>query len=104
MKRYRIELRGENFLLNLDGEPRRFGFALTRHLRALDEATAEKTAIIQARQLSALQHGLSNNAGDPPRISLTQLREVNPFIFALRQKQVLFSLHVEEESLEQSQG
>lgn len=101
MKRFRIELCGENFLLNLDGEPRRFGFALTRYLQAVDEATAEKTAIIQARQLPALQHGLSNDAEDPPRIRLALIREVNPLVFALRQKKTQFELTAEEEPLEQ---
>lgn len=92
MKRYRIELRGENFLLNHDGEPRRFDFVLARYLLANDEATAEKTAIIQARQLPALKHGLCNDPEDPPRIELTEIREVNPLTFSLRRKKILFEM------------
>lgn len=101
MKRYCIELRGENFLLNLDGEPRSFGFVLTRYLQAVDKATAEKTAVIQARQLPALQHGLCNDSEDPARISLVSIREVNPLVFALRHKKVRFQLCAEEDPLPQ---
>jgi len=101
MKRYCIELRGKNFLLNFDGEPRRFGFSLVRYLRAADESTAEKTAVIQARQLPALKQGLSNDSEDPPLISLVQIREVNPVIFALRQKKLRFELCAEDEPLPQ---
>jgi hypothetical protein len=97
MKRFRVELRGENFLLNRDGEPRRFGFTLTRHLRAVDEAMAQKVATIMARQLPSLQHGLSNQSGDPPRILLQQIREVNPLLFAWRHKKLRFELFTEDD-------
>ena len=101
MKRFRIDLRGENFLLNLDGEPRKFGFTLSRYLRAADEETAEKTAAIMARQLPALQHGLCNDSEDPPRINMQQIREVNPLLFSLRHKKIRFELLAEEEPLQQ---
>ena len=98
MKRFKIELRGENFLLNLDGEPRKFGFHLSRYLRAVDEAMAEKTAAIQVRQIPVLKQGVGNNSEDPPRICLHLIREVNPLFYALRQKQQSFELLVEEDS------
>jgi len=99
MKRFRIELRGENFLLNLDGEPRKFGFHLSRYLRAVDAAMAQKTAAIQVRQIPALKQGVCNNSEDPPRISLQQIREVNPLVFAFRHKSQRFELRVEEDLL-----
>ncbi len=99
MKRFRIELRGENFLLNLDGEPRKFGFHLSRYLRAVDAATAEKTAAIQVRQIPTLKQGVGNNSEDPPRICLQQIREVNPLRFALCHKRQRFELCVEEDPL-----
>lgn len=101
MKRFRIELRGENFLLNFDGEPRKFGFTLSRYLRAADETIAEKTAAIMARQLPTLQHGLCNDSEDPPRISMPQIKEVNPLLYSLRQKKIRFELLAEEEPLQQ---
>jgi len=97
MKRYLVELRGENFLLNLDGEPRKFGFQLRRYLRAWDVTLAEKTAAIQARQIPTLKLGVRNNPEDPPRILLQQLREVNPLVHALRHKKLHFELLAEEE-------
>ncbi len=103
MKRYRIELHGENFLLNLDGEPRKFGFRLKRYLRAVDIAMAEKTATIQARQIPTLKQGVCNNSEDPPRVRLKMIREVNPLLFALRHKQQHFVLQAEED-LSPAQG
>jgi len=97
MNRYKIELLGENFLLNLDGEPRKFGFQLSRYLRAIDQATAEKIAAIQVRQMPALKQGVRNNSEDPPRISLQQITEVNPLVFALYHKRLKFELCVEED-------
>jgi hypothetical protein len=97
MKRFKIELRGENFLLNLDGEPRKFGFHLSRYLRATDVATAEKTAAIQVRQIPTLKRGVCNNSEDPPRISMALIREVNPLLFALCHKRHRFELCVEED-------
>ena len=99
MKRFKIELRGENFLLNLDGEPRKFGFHLSRYLRAVDEATAEKTASILVRQIPTLKQGVCNNCEDPPRICLAQISEVNPLLFALLHKRQRFELLVEEDLL-----
>ncbi|WP_020677237.1 hypothetical protein [Geopsychrobacter electrodiphilus] len=96
MKRFWLELRGENFLLNLDREPRKFGFQLSRYLRAEDEGLAEKTASIQARQIPVLKQ-VCNNREDPPRVVLQQIREVNPILFALRHKRLRFDLHEEEE-------
>ena len=99
MKRYRIEMRGENFLLNFDGEPHKFGFTLSRYIRAADVAVAEKIATIQARQLPSLKQGLCNDPEDPPRIRMEQIREVNPLLFALRHKKQVFELLAEEEPL-----
>jgi len=97
MKRFKIELKGENFLLNLDGEPRKFGFYLKRYLRATDETIAEKTAMIQARQIQPLKRGVCNNSEDPPRVLLKSIRVVNPLLFALRHKSQHFVLQVEED-------
>lgn len=99
MKRFLVELRGENFLLNLDGEPRKFGFQLSRYLRAVDVVLAEKIAAIQARQIPVLKQRVGNNPEDPPRIVLQQIREINPFIFALRRKNLHFELLAEEDPL-----
>ena len=99
MKRFKIELQGENFLLNLNGEPRKFGFFLRRYLRAIDEVMAEKAATIQTRQIPTLKQGICNNSEDPPRVRLKLIREVNPIVFALRHKKLFFELQAEEDLL-----
>ncbi len=96
MKRFLVDLRGENFLLNLDGEPRKFGFTLSRYLRAADAVIAEKKAIILARQLPTLKQVLISDNEDPPRIVLQQIREISPLLFALRRRQPRFELVAEE--------
>ena len=34
MKRFKVKLHGENFLLNLDGELKKFGFYATKFVKA----------------------------------------------------------------------
>ena len=46
MGRYKVQLRGENFLLDLDGEHSRFGFTATRVVNAASGEEARKIATI----------------------------------------------------------
>jgi len=50
MKRFKVKLHGKNFLLNLDGEPKKFGFYATRFVKAEDPQEAEKIAVILTHQ------------------------------------------------------
>ncbi len=99
MKCFQVDLKGENFLLNLDGEPRKFGFTLSRYLRAENAAVAEKTAIILARQLPTLKQVLVGDNEDPPRIIVQKTRGISPLKFAFRRRKPQFELHAEEDPL-----
>jgi len=42
MKRFEVKLHGKNFLLNLDGELKKFGFYATKFVKAENPQEAEK--------------------------------------------------------------
>ena len=50
MRRFMVKLHGENFLLNLDGELKKFGFYATTFVKAKNPQEAEKIAIIFIHQ------------------------------------------------------
>ncbi|HEX9777953.1 MAG TPA: hypothetical protein VGA63_07375 [Geopsychrobacteraceae bacterium] len=99
MKRYKIQLKGENFLLNFTGEPRKFGFHATRFLKAESPQDAEKKAIIMLRQTPELRNTVTSEQTGQPSITLTAIREINPLLFLLKQSATLLSFHVEDEEL-----
>ncbi|MDT8419054.1 MAG: hypothetical protein RQ754_01330 [Desulfuromonadales bacterium] len=97
MKRYKIQLKGENFLLNLSGEPRKFGFHATKYIKAADPEIAEKMAIIMIRQTPELRNPNLSGRSDRPRILLESIREVNPLLFFFKQRSTLLTFHTEED-------
>jgi hypothetical protein len=68
MPLYRVQLRGENFLLNLTGEPELLGFRVVHYVRAEDEAEAQRTAVILTRQNRELHDRLQNIPANPSRL------------------------------------
>ena len=99
MKRYKIQLKGENFLLNFTGEPRKFGFHATRFLKAKSPEEAEKMAIIMIRQTPELRSTVASEQTDLPRIILESIREINPLLFLIKQSTTLLKFHAEEKEL-----
>lgn len=99
MKRYKIQLKGENFLLNFTGEPRKFGFHATKYLRAKNPEDAEKMAIIMIRQTPDLRDAVITEQPDRPRIILESLREINPLHFLFKKSSTLLTFHAEDEEL-----
>lgn len=97
MKRYKVELKGENFLLNLAGEPRKFGFHATKYLKAEDPQIAEKMAIIMIRQTPELRDPIISGQTDRPRILLDSIREINPLHFLLKQRSTLLRFLPEDD-------
>lgn len=79
MKRYRIQLRGENFLLDLDGEHGKFGFRASRVIKAETQAEAERIALIRIHQELNRYAPIVKNTPDAPRIILEQVKELKFF-------------------------
>ena len=64
MKRFKVKLHGKNFLLNLDGEPKKFVFYTTRFVKAETPQEAEKIAIILTHQNPNLRDTVLNENAD----------------------------------------
>jgi hypothetical protein len=76
---YRVMLRGENFLINLDGQPTRVGFYTTRFVKAKDPVDAENTAVDLVRADKKLSSCVLNGRDDPPMVYLEELDLVRSF-------------------------
>jgi hypothetical protein len=63
---YRVYLRGENFLLVIDGTPTRLGFYTTRFVQASDRDGAELLAVDLIRR--ELENRIRNERSDSPMI------------------------------------
>jgi hypothetical protein len=78
-KKYIVRLEGRNLFLDYKGEPRRFGFATTRHVEAANPEEAEKVAIQAIHEDDELNASLLNDPSDPPHITMTHYVEVDSF-------------------------
>jgi hypothetical protein len=78
MGRYRVLVRGANFLLELEGERRRFGFYATRFVRAASRQEAEAKAVELVRSDEQLITGVLNEADDPPMLYVEEAEKLGP--------------------------
>jgi len=76
MKNYRVILEGKNFLLDLDGTPRKYGFYATRDVQASGTEEAELKAVQAVREDSELARAVMNAADDAPMIDLHEMTEL----------------------------
>jgi hypothetical protein len=78
MKKFRVLVRGENFLLESEGAVKRFGFYTTRFVEAADEREAEQRAVESLRQEDRLR-GRVNDRSDPPMLFAEEVVELSSF-------------------------
>ena len=98
MKRFKVKLHGENFLLDFDGEPKKFGFYATTFIKAKNPQDAEKIAIILIRQDLYLRNiVLKNGSADRPTIHMEELKKVNLPIFFSKKLTRGFTFYCEDE-------
>jgi hypothetical protein len=79
MKKYQVLVRGENFLIDLDGECQKVGFYTTRFVEAEDEEGAELAAMDALRGDPKLTKGVLNAKTDPPLMYAEEVEEVGSF-------------------------
>lgn len=79
MKKFRVLVRGENFLLKSEGAVKRFGFYTTRFVEALDKDEAERRAVESLRQENRLREGVLNDHSDPPMLFAEEIDEISSF-------------------------
>lgn len=97
MTRFEIRLQGENYLLNIDGEPQRFGFFTTRLVRAESPEQAVKIAIIKVHQDAYLQSSVINEGQNRPSLRLVEVRKIGFFRYLRRKSAKGFSFYEEED-------
>ena len=100
MKRYRIQLRGENFLLDMDGEHGKFGFCVSRVIKAETREEAERIALIRIHQELNRYAPIVKNTPDAPRIILEQVKELKFYNLSRGEQSGRFEF-VSEEPTEQ---
>jgi hypothetical protein len=69
MKKYKTLIRGENFLINVDGKKQQLGFYTTVLVEAKDEEDAEQRSIRQLRDDPKLRESTLNKQSDSPMTS-----------------------------------
>lgn len=98
MGRYKVLVRGDNFLLSLDGEHAKFGFYATRIVKSETAEDAERIAIIRIHQeLNQSDHIIKNTA-DVPSVKVEKTVKMGSFQFIRKQRVRGFSFHPEEEA------
>ena len=97
MKRFKVKLHGENFLLNLDGELKKYGFYATRFVKAENPQAAEKNAIILTHQNPNLRNSVLNENSDRPEINLEEIKEVSFLKFFAEKSTTGFTFYPEDE-------
>jgi len=96
MKRYRIQICGENFLLDLDGDLGKFGFSATRVIKANNRSDAERIALIKIHcELNQSAHVIKNSP-DAPRVYAESIEELKFFHFTSKKRYNRFDFFSEE--------
>lgn len=79
MKKYKVFVNGQNFLLNLDGESKKVGFYATRFVEADNEDEAEGKVIGIFQSESQLRDNILNDNSDNPMMYVESVSEVKSF-------------------------
>jgi hypothetical protein len=91
-RKYRVLIKGQNFLLNKDGETPKTGFYTTRFVEAQDAKQAEAVAIELIKSDAKLADIVLNKRGDTPRLHIEEVEEVKRL-----RSQVGYAFYSEEE-------
>lgn len=97
MKKFMVQLHGENFLFDLDGEPKRFGFHATRFVKAENPKGAGKIAIVLIHQSPEFAKALSDESAGHPEIHVEEVKEVGFLKFLRKESTKGFTFYSEEE-------
>ena len=72
MKKYKVLVRGANFLINLEGELKKFGFYTTVFVVGQDDEQAEQRAIALLRNDKEFRGSVLNESSDAPMMLSTK--------------------------------
>lgn len=91
MKRFKVKLHGENILLDIDGEFKKFGFYATNIIKAQNPQEAKKIAAILIRRHPNLKDTVLNESTDPPTINIEEIEEVSFLKFFTKKSTTSFN-------------
>ncbi len=79
MIHFRVLIHGQNFIIEVDGETRPFGFYTTRFVLAEDHDKAEEAAVTMLRDLESLREMVQNPEDDRPEMVIEETEELKSF-------------------------
>jgi hypothetical protein len=79
MKKYKVLVRGENFLINLEGEDQKCGFYTTAFVEGKGEEQAEQRAMALLRNDKEFRRSVLNEQSDAPMMFVDEIDEVQSF-------------------------
>ncbi len=79
MPKYKVEINGANFLIDMEGHPAKHGFFTARFVEAPDAAAAENAAVQMIRDTQRCRDLVRNAPGDHPVMDVTSVIEVESF-------------------------
>ena len=79
MAKYKIEINGANFLIDMEGRSAKHGFFTIRFVEAPDAAAAENAAVQMIRDTQRLRDLVRNAPDDPPIMDVIGITEMESF-------------------------
>lgn len=79
MKKYKVLVRGEHFLINRDGKDKMLGFYTTVFVEAKDDEQADERAIDLLRNDQEFRVSVLNEHSDPPMMFVEEVEELTSF-------------------------
>jgi hypothetical protein len=79
MAKYKVEINGANFLINMEDRTAKHGFFTTRFVDAPDAAAAENSAVQMIRDTQRLRDLVRNAHDDPPVMDVIGITEMESF-------------------------
>jgi len=76
MKKYKVMLNGQNFVIDLGEGQARHGFYTTRYVDANTKAEAEDIVIASINNRSDIKENIKNESNDPPMLYAEEIVEV----------------------------
>lgn len=78
MTKYRVQIDGRNFLIDIDGVVTKRGFITFRYVKAEDPTQAEERAVQMIREEKKLRDTILNEKTDPPIMHVLEILELDP--------------------------
>jgi acetolactate synthase regulatory subunit len=79
MPKYRVDISGANFLIDIAGRTAKYGFFTTRFVESADSIDAQNSAVQLIRETQRLRDLVRNALDDPPFMDVTSISELESF-------------------------